>query len=65
MFRKYVKRWFGLYDIEDLTVGGHCGCCGRWLPNEIVDKFFKWSLCDHGCKEKPKSRSYYDLYKRL
>jgi len=44
--RKIVKTVFGLYDIEDLTVGGNCGCCGKWIPNEIFEKNNNWGLCD-------------------
>lgn len=43
--RNWIKRKFRLYDIDDLQCGGWCGCCGMWLPNEIVEKDFPWTLC--------------------
>lgn len=46
MFRKIIKRVFNLYDIEDLVIGGHCGLCGRWIPDEIFDKMWRWGICD-------------------
>ena len=47
MIKKYIKKWFNLYEIKDLTVGAHCGCCGAWMEDEIVPKTsFAWSLCD-------------------
>lgn len=45
MIRKLIKKWLGLYDIDDLRVGAHCGCCGHWMPNEIVSKDYAWDLC--------------------
>lgn len=48
MIRNLIKKWFSLYDIGDLVTGSHCGCCGHWMPNEIVPKSNTWSLC-HKC----------------
>lgn len=56
MIRNLIKKWFELYDINDLIVGGNCGCCGTWMPNEIVPKLFRWSLCHDKCiKERSNS----------
>jgi len=44
--REWIKRHFGLYDISDLRVGGNCGCCGDWMPVAIVEKEWRWSLCE-------------------
>ena len=49
MIRKFIKKWLGLYDIDDLVAGAHCGCCGQWLPKEIVPKSNTWGLCPHDC----------------
>ena len=49
MIKKYIKKWFHLYEIKDLTVGSNCGCCGRWMPKEIVAGW-RWSLCKK-CEE--------------
>ena len=48
--RQKVKGILVVYDIKDLVVGGHCGCCGKWLPDEILPKENTWGLCDD-CKE--------------
>jgi len=45
MIRKWIKEYFELYDIEDLKIGGHCGCCGKWIPTKIFDKHSAWGLC--------------------
>jgi len=52
MIRRWIKKWFHLYDIDDLVAGSHCGVCGHWMPNEIVPKINTWSLCpqdEQGC----------------
>lgn len=46
MILKYIKKWFDLYEIKDLKTGAHCGCCGSWMPEEIVPKVWPWSICD-------------------
>ncbi len=45
MIRRWVKQHFGLYDLEDLVVGGHCGCCGTWMVGEILPRYWPWGLC--------------------
>jgi hypothetical protein len=45
MFRKYIKRLFDLYDIEDLRIGGHCGCCGKWVKDCIVPEDWAITIC--------------------
>ena len=43
--RNLIKRLFHLYDIEDLKIGGHCGLCGKWIPDEIFEKWWAWDMC--------------------
>jgi len=43
--REYIKRIFDLYDISDLEIGGHCGCCGNWIGDVIVSKDWVISIC--------------------
>ena len=33
-----------LYD--ELQAGGHCGCCGAWVPDEILPKQWAITLCE-------------------
>ena len=51
--RNWIKRRLDLYDIEDLQVGGRCGCCGHWVDKVIVEKVWAWTLCDK-CKKASK-----------
>lgn len=34
------------YKNNDLQTGGWCGCCGKWLPNAVLLKYWEWDLCD-------------------
>ena len=44
--RRKIKYKYELYDIKDLIIGGHCGCCGAWIPDEIFNKNWGWGLCN-------------------
>lgn len=41
-----LRQWRKYY-----TVGGHCGLCGRWVPNAVVDKDWTWTLCEDAGEE--------------
>ncbi len=43
--RDWVKRHFYVYAIEELQIGGNCGCCGAWIADCIVPKVWPWSVC--------------------
>ncbi len=49
MLRRFVKRHFGLYDLDDIhryfTTEAFCGLCGKPV-REVVEKDWPWSLCD-------------------
>lgn len=48
-FLRHPERF---YKIEELQIGGHCGCCGAWVANCIVEKVWAVTLCDNCIKEK-------------
>ena len=31
--------------LSDVQVGGHCGCCGRWVPDALTEAAWPWTLC--------------------
>ena len=39
------------YKIENLIIGGHCGLCGAWIPDEIFPKFWAIGICKKCIKE--------------
>ena len=41
-WEQFIYNQFNKY----YTVGGHCGLCGKWIPDAIVDKYWTWTLCD-------------------
>ena len=45
--RSFIKGKFDLYDIEDLQIGGNCGCCGAAVPDVILPKYWAWGLCQN------------------
>jgi len=45
MIRNFIKKYFLLYDLEDLRIGGHCGCCGRWVKDVIVPEDWAITIC--------------------
>lgn len=42
IFNQFEKHY--LYD--KLQVGGHCGCCGAWVPDKILPKYWAITLCE-------------------
>ncbi len=45
MVRRWIKKIFSLYDVNDLVIGGHCGCCGARIPDQIFERWWRWGLC--------------------
>jgi len=50
MFRDWIKKHFQLYDVDDLMIGGNCGCCGKWVKNNITPKDWPITLCEECLK---------------
>ena len=45
---KIKKWWNNLPMNQDRTIwitGGHCGLCGKWLPDAVVDARWRWTVC--------------------
>ena len=53
--RNWIKRIFDLYDIEDLIIGGNCGCCGAWIPDKILPADWSWGICEKCLKDGDKN----------
>lgn len=32
--------------IDNIQIGGHCGLCGKWMPNQLFPKTWAWGVCD-------------------
>jgi hypothetical protein len=43
---------FGYYKKDNLVIGANCGCCGKWISNELSHRndiylgSRVWSLCE-------------------
>jgi len=40
--RARMRQWLG---IDDLVVGAHCGCCGAWIEDAVVERCPRITLC--------------------
>ncbi len=40
------------HKLNELQIGGHCGCCGKWVFDCIVSKEWVITLCDNCNKTK-------------
>jgi len=54
-------RKYGYFKIEDLQAGGHCGLCGKWVDDCVVEKYWPWTACE-SCRNgwPPKDDVIYD-----
>jgi len=46
----YLREHYGIYPINELQTGGHCGLCGKPISDEIFPKDWAWGIC-RKCKE--------------
>ena len=45
-FLERLLRKHGWFRLHDLAVGGHCGMCGEWIPDQIFEIWWRWGACD-------------------
>ena len=43
--KHWIEEWIVDLVLSRARVGGHCGCCGAYIPNEIFDNTWAWGLC--------------------
>lgn len=55
---KWIRELIVQVVLEELTVGGHCGCCGKWIAEHIVEVAWPWSVCDDCISEAVVSASH-------
>lgn len=46
-----IKEWLVSFICENIVVGGHCGLCGKWVPNVLVPRYWQWTVCLEHCDE--------------
>ncbi|KKL25019.1 hypothetical protein LCGC14_2409520 [marine sediment metagenome] len=44
-----LKRWLLALVVVELTVGAHCGLCGKWMEHELTYRSWAISICEK-CK---------------
>jgi uncharacterized radical SAM superfamily Fe-S cluster-containing enzyme len=65
MLRKLTERWLrhhGYYKFSELRVGGHCGLCGRYVPNEILPKDHDITICKKCLEQYGETDEYCNIY---
>ena len=40
------------YLMLELQIGGHCGLCGKWVPDVIVERRWSWTICPKCASQK-------------
>lgn len=51
LYEKLAEK-LAAYLILELQIGGHCGCCGKWVPDALVERRWSWTLCEKCAKGK-------------
>jgi hypothetical protein len=44
-----VRKIYNIFEdeiINNLQAGGHCGFCGKWVPYDILPRYWAITLCD-------------------
>lgn len=44
-----IKKWFTSFFCTPPEFpwirGGHCGLCGKWVPDALVSRYWQWTVC--------------------
>jgi hypothetical protein len=46
-----IKEWLIYFICDSIQIGGHCGICGKWIPNKLYPRFWAIGICDECLKE--------------
>lgn len=44
--KTWVREWFISFILRWIAIGGHCGYCGRWVPDCLVASYWRVTICD-------------------
>lgn len=47
----------GYFRIDELTTGGRCGLCGKWIPDTIFPTIWPWGICEQCVKDYGEDKS--------
>jgi len=45
-FLMWLAKRLAPYTMLYLQVGGHCGICGKWVSDVLVERSWSWTLCE-------------------
>jgi len=46
-----IVSWIVYWICHHIAIGGHCGLCGKWVPNELLPAWWRVTICDDCAKE--------------
>lgn len=49
--REKLEYWIEGIIINRITIGGNCGLCGKWIPDELFPRYWRWGSCKDCTKE--------------
>jgi len=61
-FWRWLAWKISFWIVQYLTVGTHCGLCGKWIPYEVGWAAWAWSVCkecEKGGKYTPDMKKTY------
>lgn len=45
-----IVSWIVYWICHHIAIGGHCGLCGKWVPNELLPAWWRVTICDDCAK---------------
>lgn len=46
-----IENWIINLICSKIAIGGHCGLCGKWIPDVLLPRYYSWSVCDECAQE--------------
>lgn len=41
-----IEKWIVGLVINQIAIGGHCGCCGKWVENCLLPHYWRVTVCE-------------------
>lgn len=44
--RRRIGGWVATWICSNIVIGGHCGLCGKWVPDCLVPCWWRVTICN-------------------
>ena len=44
--KQKLEYWITGVVLKTVAIGGHCGLCGKWASNHLVENYWRVTICD-------------------